>query len=96
MHIRQRAAPGGRTPLRDPRRARLLTVLRPPSPPPSPWAAAACEPGVVVDLAPGAVAPPETDAASYVVADLGTGEVLAASPPDEQLLRPARSRCSPR
>jgi D-alanyl-D-alanine carboxypeptidase (penicillin-binding protein 5/6) len=36
------------------------------------------EVGVVVELGPGALPPPDTEAASYVVADLGTGAVLAA------------------
>ena len=41
--------------------------------------------GVVVELGPGALAPPETDAASYVVADLATGEILAAKSAHERL-----------
>lgn len=41
--------------------------------------------GVVVDLGPGALAPPETAAASYLVADLDTGQVLAAKAAHQQL-----------
>lgn len=41
--------------------------------------------GVVVDVRPGAVAPPHNEAASYVVADLETGEVLAAKSAHERL-----------
>ena len=43
---------------------------------------------VVVDLGPGAAAPPEVYDVSYVVADLDTGEVLAAKSP-HAWLRPA-------
>jgi D-alanyl-D-alanine carboxypeptidase (penicillin-binding protein 5/6) len=78
--------------------ARPVTVCR--NAPPKPFAHPAWDPdtvvggarlgsgGVVVDTRPGVSAPPEVFDVSYVIADLGTGEILAAKSP-HAWLRPA-------
>jgi len=43
------------------------------------------DPGVVIELGPGSLAPAATEAAAYVVADLETGAVLAAKSAHERL-----------
>ncbi|HKA68637.1 MAG TPA: D-alanyl-D-alanine carboxypeptidase [Actinomycetes bacterium] len=49
------------------------------------------ETGLVVDLPPGAQRPPGVDAAAYVLADLDTGQIIAAKSPHRRL-RPASTQ----
>ena len=76
--VRQVCAPGQPIPFTGPRIAPEHTVGGP----------ALARPGVVTDLPAGIPSPPDMPHVAYVLADLDTGEILAAKAP-HALLRPA-------
>lgn len=92
---RGKAEPGVTT-LRDGRTVRLTCVPAAPAPMQGPAIApehtvggpALARSGVVVDLPAGVPAPPEMPHAAYVLADLDSGQIIAAKSP-HALLRPA-------